>query len=220
MLRSRSLTMGFGVFWAIWLPAFGQTVFKRGDANADSAVNTGDPVTTLNELFLGGAGIPCDDAADSNDDGVVSITDAVNTLLFLFVGNADIPVPGPDVCGEDLTEDAIGCAEYAPCRGLPSPLEDGVRVLVDKVGILKPIDPTLLNSEVSRRSAGLVYLETLNDDKFLVYESQSRAIESVSFCPNAQDCLGACMFMSLPLSKNLLDLSVCQSRSTPITNVP
>ena len=172
MFRSRSLTMGFGVFWALSLQAFGQTSFKRGDANADTALNTADAVATLNRLFLGAGGIPCDDAGDSNDDGVVNLSDAVNTLLFLFVGNADIPAPGPNACGKDPTEDAIGCAEYAACRDLPSPLGDGVRVLVDKVGILSPIDPTLLGGELSRREASLVYLETLADDRFLVYESQ------------------------------------------------
>ena len=73
--------------------------------------------------------------------------------------------------------------------GFLAPFDDGLRVLIDKIDILGPIDPTLLTSEVRQRQASPVFMQILTDDKFLIYESQSRAIESINFCPTADDCL-------------------------------
>ncbi len=73
--------------------------------------------------------------------------------------------------------------------GFLAPFDDGLRVLVDKIDILGPINPTLLTSEVRQKQANPVFMQILTDDKFLIYESQSRAIESISFCPTADDCL-------------------------------
>ena len=61
------------VFLAIVLVATGVraqdgTSFLRGDANLDLEVNLTDAVYILNNLFLGGAPLPCAEAADVNGD--------------------------------------------------------------------------------------------------------------------------------------------------------
>ena len=60
------------------------------------------------------------DSADANDTGAIEITDAIIIFGWLFTGgNAPAP-PGPTSpgylssdCGEDLSEDTIGCARSA-----------------------------------------------------------------------------------------------------------
>lgn len=80
---------------------------SRGDANVDGKVNLGDPVATLNFLFLGADDPGCQDAADSNDNGTVDISDAIFTLGFLFLGN--VRLPAPLECGRDETADSLSC---------------------------------------------------------------------------------------------------------------
>jgi len=89
--------------------------FRRGDANADGAVDITDAIATLGVLFLGGGAVPCSDAADSNDDGALDISDPVSTLSNLFTGGAPIPAPGPVSCGADPTADALDCAPHTSC---------------------------------------------------------------------------------------------------------
>ena len=100
------------IYQATWHPA--APVFRRGDANADGAVDISDATTTLGVLFLGEGNIPCVDAADANDSGDVDISDATFTLFFLFRGTVDIPPPGANACGSDPTKDGsdLGCAAY------------------------------------------------------------------------------------------------------------
>ncbi|MGH9360890.1 MAG: FG-GAP repeat domain-containing protein, partial [Thermoanaerobaculia bacterium] len=43
--------------------------FRRGDVDGDGKVEINDPIVHLQELFLGGAPVACEDAADANDDG-------------------------------------------------------------------------------------------------------------------------------------------------------
>ena len=88
--------------------------FRRGDANADGAVDISDGVSTLAYLFLGGAAPKCDDAADTDDNGALEITDAVFTFSFLFTGGTQIPLPGPTGCGVDPTSDTLACGVYQP----------------------------------------------------------------------------------------------------------
>ena len=90
-------------------PAQDCETFRRGDGNADGAVNIADPVATLNFLFSGGAAAPCEDAADANDTGELDISDAVFTLNFLFLGGAPPPAPGVGACGRDPTLDRLAC---------------------------------------------------------------------------------------------------------------
>lgn len=93
-------------------PASGQDceTFRRGDGNADGAVDIADPVATLNFLFSGGTAAPCEDAADANDTGELDISDAVFTLNFLFLGGAAPPDPGTGACGRDPTDDLLACS--------------------------------------------------------------------------------------------------------------
>jgi len=81
--------------------------FRRGDANADGKVDIGDPVASLNYLFLGASAPPCEDAADSQDDGKIDLSDAVATLSWLFLGGASPSAPGPTSCGSDPSEDEL-----------------------------------------------------------------------------------------------------------------
>ncbi len=97
--------------------------FVRGDVNADAAVDLSDAVSLLDYLFLGGREPVCADAADANDSGIIDLSDAVFVLGWLFTGGAEPPAPSPslphydpgDDCGEDLTDDALECAGFAPC---------------------------------------------------------------------------------------------------------
>ena len=89
--------------------------FIRGDANEDGSVDLSDAVSILIQLFLGGVATTCDDADDANDDGESNISDAISLLGFLFLGGAAPPAPFPE-CGEDPTEDELGCESFAGCR--------------------------------------------------------------------------------------------------------
>ena len=86
--------------------------FSRGDSNLDGQLQLSDAVFTLGFLFLGSpSALDCEDAADANDDGAINLSDAVSGLGYLFLGNAPPPAPFP-ACGEDPTDDALGCASY------------------------------------------------------------------------------------------------------------
>jgi hypothetical protein len=90
--------------------------FRRGDINDDATLNIADAVSLLTTLFVvGGSAIECEDAADANDDGLVDIADAVFVLAALFSQGAPPPSPGPSMCGDDPTGDAIGCALHDSC---------------------------------------------------------------------------------------------------------
>jgi hypothetical protein len=59
---------------------------RRGDANADKAIDLGDVVYLLNYLFKGDAQ-PCPmESGDVNCDGVVDLGDVVYLLNYLFKG--------------------------------------------------------------------------------------------------------------------------------------
>ena len=83
------------------------TLFRRGDPNGDAEVNITDAVSVLSYLFSGGVEPACEDAGDGNDDGRLDISDALAILGYLFLGSAAPPAPGPEVCGEDPTEDEL-----------------------------------------------------------------------------------------------------------------
>lgn len=89
--------------------------FRRGDSNGDGAVDIADGVFTLLYLFLGSNNLPCEDAADADDSGDLDISDAVSTFGYLFLGEAPPPAPGPLECGDDPTEDGLGCDDEGFC---------------------------------------------------------------------------------------------------------
>lgn len=97
-------------------------LFVRGDTNGDSILNITDPIVVLGFLFLGSpSDLPCRDAADVNDNGDLEISDAVRLLGLLF-SYADSYPPDPfPGCGEDPSEDTLGCSSYAPCGSTDQP---------------------------------------------------------------------------------------------------
>jgi hypothetical protein len=93
--------------------------FQRGDCTGDGAQNISDAICILDFLF-GGGRTGCVKAADTDDGGRVDLTDAIFLLNHLFVGTDAPPAPFP-ACGQDPTEDALGCDEHAPCFTPPPP---------------------------------------------------------------------------------------------------
>ncbi len=107
------------VFAIVLVLAFGAGAaddFRRGDANADGAVDLSDAVRVLLHLF-GGRSLSCADAADANDSGVVDVADAIFTLSYLFAGGS-APASPWSSCGPDPTADPLGCESFPPC-GVP-----------------------------------------------------------------------------------------------------
>jgi formylglycine-generating enzyme required for sulfatase activity len=86
----------------------------RGDASVGTFLGLEDVITIAGHLFLGDPKhLECDDAADANDDGQVDIGDAISLLFYLFEGDQP-PEPFP-ACGEDPTEDGLGCDSFWIC---------------------------------------------------------------------------------------------------------
>jgi parallel beta-helix repeat protein len=90
--------------------------FERGDANADGAIDIADAIFTLSYLFAMGKAPDCLDAADANDGGAVDIADAISILSLLFASAGPLPAPFGQ-CGNDPTDDTLGCASFPPCQG-------------------------------------------------------------------------------------------------------
>jgi hypothetical protein len=91
--------------------------FRRGLCNGDGNFDIGDVIFLLGYLFSGGEAPGCHDSCDTNDDGDLNIGDGISMLGSLFSGTTPPAPPGPDVCGEDPTEDALGCDQ--PTNGCP-----------------------------------------------------------------------------------------------------
>jgi hypothetical protein len=88
--------------------------FRRGDANADGAVEVIDAIFLLDYVFGRGAVPPCLEAADAANDGRINLRDAVGVVSALF-GNHTLPAPFPE-CGGDATGDPLSCSTYEGCR--------------------------------------------------------------------------------------------------------
>lgn len=76
------------------------TPFRRGDFNADGAVDISDPIAILGFFFVG-AEFPsgtCPWTADANASGSMDIADPIYLLAFLFSLGSAPPYPFPD-CG-------------------------------------------------------------------------------------------------------------------------
>lgn len=95
------MSQGFTLFWLGLFLSFlplrpcRAAEIRRGDSNADGAIDISDAVYVLSYLFGGGPPPACMDAADANADGGVGLSDAVSILKFLF-GSYSY-VPGPQV---------------------------------------------------------------------------------------------------------------------------
>ena len=103
-----------------------QTVFVRGDANADGVVQITDAVAILEHLFVeGSATPPCRDSANANGLGSIDLTDGVFVLLHLFSGGPPPPAPYPACGTPSETIESLGCISYAACpQDLPSHCDD------------------------------------------------------------------------------------------------
>ena len=89
--------------------------YRRGDANADGAIDIADAVFVLGHLFAAGPAPSCRDAGDANDDGALDIADAVAILGHLFAASGPLPQPFGS-CGVDLTADDLDCGSFPPCE--------------------------------------------------------------------------------------------------------
>lgn len=94
----------------------GSAPFVRGDVNDDGAVNLGDVIFLLAELFAGGEPGPCPIAKDVNDDGAIDIADPIELLGFLFQGGGPPPPPFPD-CGQIPNQQLDQCPSSQSCGG-------------------------------------------------------------------------------------------------------
>ena len=83
------------------------TLFLRGDADSNLAVQIGDVITILSFLFSRGSAPECIDAADANDSGGVDLADAIFLLNYLFAGGSIPSYPFP-LFGLDPTPDPLG----------------------------------------------------------------------------------------------------------------
>jgi hypothetical protein len=90
------------------------TFFVRGDANADGSMDMADAVFTLSHLYLAGEPPSCPESADADDSGSLDLADGVRVLEALFLGGPSPPEPFPR-CGEDPTDDGLGCPSHPPC---------------------------------------------------------------------------------------------------------
>jgi hypothetical protein len=97
-------------------PGVAADPFVRSDVDQSSRLDVSDAVAVLRFLFAGERDlVGCEDAADSDDSGVLDASDAVFLLGALFRGGPAPAAPFPD-CGEDPTDDALGCEAYEVCR--------------------------------------------------------------------------------------------------------
>ena len=92
-----------------------EDLFRRGDADANGAMQLTDAVFVLLYLFSGGGEPPCMEASDADNNGALQLTDAVYVLLYLFSGGDAPPAPGPGECGPDTGDVDLGCGVYDSC---------------------------------------------------------------------------------------------------------
>jgi hypothetical protein len=88
--------------------------FRRGDANADGAINIVDVLVVLGHVFQRGENLSCGKAGDTDDDGRLNIVDAITIAALLFGRRAGLPEPFA-TCGSDPTQDGLTCHTAPPC---------------------------------------------------------------------------------------------------------
>jgi hypothetical protein len=92
-----------------------ETLFLRGDAEADGRLTITDVLRVLLGLFRVGFPSECEDASDVDDSGAVDISDGVVFLQFLFGEGPRPPMPYPS-CGLDPSPDNLGCEDSPLCE--------------------------------------------------------------------------------------------------------
>jgi len=164
----RSIRSSAVVSTALWLLiSAGSTAlpaassFVRGDSNADQSIDVSDPVNTLGWLFLGGAELPCKDAADANNDERLDLSDAVFELAYLFLGGPEPPAPFP-TCGPDPEGAALDCASFEGCGGASAPnIRD---VLGNCGGVPSELPPNSLQAGPDLHKVTLDFPEAVCND--------------------------------------------------------
>ncbi|MGQ9589817.1 MAG: lamin tail domain-containing protein [Planctomycetota bacterium] len=92
----------------------GVAFFRRGDPNADGAVDVSDAVAILLYLFRGGVEVPCVQSADVDGNEFVEVTDALRTLAYLFQAGPAPAAPFPG-CGPASFSSLLTCTAYPGC---------------------------------------------------------------------------------------------------------
>ena len=139
--RKTVVVLGFAA-WLIALPiAGGGSVaaaesFVRGDVDASGQLEVTDAIRVLGLLFLGAPEtVHCQKAADADDSGRLDVSDVIRILTYLFQRGPVPPGPFP-FCGEDPTEDELGCVEYGTCV----PVHDVFGIQIAAEGVFFVID--------------------------------------------------------------------------------
>ena len=117
------ITDAGGVFTLSVLSDSQETLFSRGDVDANGRTDIADAVQILNFLFQGAEQPGCLETADSDNDGRVNLTDGVYMLSWLFDGGEPLAAPGPPGagtgCGTDPDEPGspgdLGCDSFTGC---------------------------------------------------------------------------------------------------------
>jgi len=91
-----------------------ETLFIRGDANADAALDIADAINILGYLFAHGEAPTCLEAANANGNEQLNLADPIYLLNFLFNNGPLPPAPYPD-CGVDPDGAALGCESFKAC---------------------------------------------------------------------------------------------------------
>lgn len=93
------------------LPVLPVPKFRRGDFNADGAIDVTDTLFFSN-ILSADAERPCQDAIDVNDDGTIDVSDSVYFTEWQTQGGPEPKGPGPNTIGPDPTSDSLGCDQY------------------------------------------------------------------------------------------------------------
>jgi hypothetical protein len=131
------------------LPTSNGNRFERGDVDGTGNFDLSDSLNFGRYLFLGDYSLPCDDAADVDDSGYLDLSDLVNSLRFLILGTFEIPAPYGE-CGEDPTQDALGCGAFPSCPGVSEsqPMDDLAERLTLFIGAeIEPEDIQLRSTQ-------------------------------------------------------------------------
>ncbi len=155
-------------------PVAAQSVarFRRGDINADGALDASDSVSLLSYLFLKTAAPVCMDAADSNDDGRIDMSDAVYILQYLLGGGRAPRAPWPG-CGADPSSDPLECQAYeltarSPCSdsasdGTPDSIAVSLHFLTNQERAKNGLPPLKHNPLLARAMMGHLFDMAQND---------------------------------------------------------
>ncbi len=114
-------------------------VFRRGDVNNDGSVDLSDLIV-MSDYINFSRSISCLDAADVNDDGAIDLSDFIYLSAWYSRGGAEPPAPGPNIAGEDPTQDTLGCKKYpATNKAKPKPVSFSSRTIRFPYGIARKV---------------------------------------------------------------------------------